>query len=440
MANKARPKRVIRRPVQQNQQTGTQRTAPPPPPPIQYRYSANMPGYEEEYMPPRPVRPAVDNSIEFPVPPRSPAQTPDRTRKGGAQPARRTGRKTKRLRPKASPTRPAQSSARDPARREKRKKRKLTRAAMRRRRLIRRLTALALLVCVIAVGMYLTVTMLFKINAIEVRGVDGALLQQAGPYTSSQILQVLGVQLEENIFSFDADAKAAEMEKQLPLLENIQVKRSYPSTVVVRVTPAVPACAMQTQRGWLVLSVSLKILSVEAAQPDLPTLYGGEPVSTQPGDRLSYQTESDAEDTRLEALNTMLKALEERGLLADVTRAEFADTEQLAFLYQDRISVLLGTLNELDYKMDYVQYMLFNTEGKGCAPTDTGRLDCSHTRMDGTLQTIFAQGAPELPSGYVVPQPAPEPTPEEQPAAPEEGAAPEVQDSPEPAPPAEGSF
>ena len=80
----------------------------------------------------------------------------------------------------------------------------------------------------------------------------------------------------------------------------------------------------------------------------------------------------------------------------------------MAFLYQDRISVWLGTLNELDYKLDYAEYMLLNKEGKGCAETDTGRLDCSHVRTDGSLQAIFAQGAPALPSGYTLPQPEPD--------------------------------
>ncbi len=44
---------------------------------------------------------------------------------------------------------------------------------------------------------------------------------------------------------------------------------------------------MQTAGGWLTLSASLKILDKDAAQPaGLPTLYGGEPVSTEPGEQL----------------------------------------------------------------------------------------------------------------------------------------------------------
>lgn len=341
--------------------------------------------------------------------------------------------------------RPTQANLRDPARREGKKKRKMTRKALRRRRAIQRLTALAMLLCVIAAGIYLTVTMLFKISTIQVRTADGV-VSEAGGYTSEQILQALGVQLEENIFSFDPAAKAASLEKVFPMLEDIKVERDYPSTVVVRVTEAQPAYAMQTSSGWLTLSASLKILAVDSAQPTgLPTLYGGEPVSSNPGDQLSFEEEKPADsaasesasdsasasstveeeagDKRLDSLNTLLTALDTIGMRGDVTRIEFADPEEMSFLYQDRISVLLGTLNELDYKLKLAQHVLLNEDGKGCAATDTGTLDFTHISMSSTRKFTFAQGEPELPSGYVVPEPTTEDTTADIPAEEEAASA-----------------
>lgn len=229
--------------------------------------------------------------------------------------------------------RPTEANLRSPARREGRKKRRLTRAAVRRRRAIRRLTALALLLCVIGVGVYLTVTMLFKINTLEV-AVDGEVVQEVGGYSSAEILQALGVHAEENIFSFDPAEKAAALEKQFPLLENIRVERDYPNTVVVRTNAATAVYAMQTSGGWLSLSAGLKILDKDSAQPDLIILCGGEPVSTTPGTQLEFETgpsgpssgsaASDSAasseagpptDKRLESLNTLLTALDSLSLI-----------------------------------------------------------------------------------------------------------------------------
>ena len=93
---------------------------------------------------------------------------------------------------------------------------------------------------------------------------------------------------------------------------------------------------------------------------------------------------------------------------ADVTRIEFADVDEMAFLYQDRISVWLGTLNELEYKLKLAKHVLLNEDGKGCAATDTGKLDFTHISMSSTRKFTFAQGEPELPSGYIVPEPVEE--------------------------------
>ena len=318
--------------------------------------------------------------------------------------------------------RPAQSAPQQsPARREMRKKRKVTRATLRRRRILRRLTAFAMLLCVIGAGIYLTMTMLFRINSIQVQTPDGKQVTEIAGYSADSILQRMGVRLEENIFSFEPGEKAAVLEQNFPLLGSIKVIRDYPNTVVVQVTEAVPAYAVQNGSKWLVISDKWKILSEESTQPEgLCTLYGGKLQDTTPGQGFWFVDDADAasasgseaaesesavstETARMEALRTLVSKLEEYGLSQDMTRLEVADTEQLAFLYQDRISVLLGTLNDLDYKLDRARYVLTNADGKGCGPTDTGRLDFSHTSASSTRKIYFAQGEPTLPSGYVVP-------------------------------------
>lgn len=328
--------------------------------------------------------------------------------------------------------RPAQSAPQQsPARREQRKKRKVTRATLRRRRILRRLTAFAMLLCVIGAGIYLTMTMLFRINSIQVQTPDGKQVTEIAGYSADSILQRMGVQLEENIFSFEPGEKAAVLEQNFPLLGSIKVIRDYPNTVVVQVTEAVPAYAVQNGSKWLVISDKWKILSEESTQPEgLCTLYGGKLQDTTPGQGFWFVDDADAasasgseaaesesavstETARMEALRTLVSKLEEYGLSQDMTRLEVADTEQLAFLYQDRISVLLGTLNDLDYKLDRARYVLTNADGKGCGPTDTGRLDFSHTSASSTRKIYFAQGEPTLPSGYVVPPKAEEPAPAE---------------------------
>ena len=192
--------------------------------------------------------------------------------------------------------RPAQSAPQQsPARREMRKKRKVTRATLRRRRTLRRLTAFAMLLCVIGAGIYLTMTMLFRINSIQVQTPDGKQVTEIAGYSADSILQRMGVQLEENIFSFEPGEKAAVLEQNFPLLGSIKVIRDYPNTVVVQVTEAVPAYAVQNGNKWLVISDKWKILSEESTQPEgLCTLYGGKLQDTTPGQGFWFVDDADA--------------------------------------------------------------------------------------------------------------------------------------------------
>lgn len=391
---------------------------------------------QTQSQPRRPAQGQGSNTTQYPAGNRPAGSRPKNAKSGGKQrrPANnaRSGQSSRknqnaqnrpnRQHPAGSQSAPQQS----PARREMRKKRKVTRATLR-----RRLTAFAMLLCVIGAGIYLTMTMLFRINSIQVQTPDGKQVTEIAGYTADSILQRMGVQLEENIFSFEPGEKAAVLEQNFPLLGSIKVIRDYPNTVVVQVTEAVPAYAVQNGSKWLVISDKWKILSEESTQPEgLCTLYGGKLQDTAPGQGFRFVEDADAADAsgsetaesesavstetaRMEALRTLRSKLEEYGLSQDVTRLEVADTEQLAFLYQDRISVLLGTLNDLDYKLDRARYVLTNADGKGCGPTDTGRLDFSHTSASSTRKIYFAQGEPTLPSGYVVPPKAEEPAPAE---------------------------
>lgn len=393
---------------------------------------------QTQSQPRRPAQGQGSNTTQYPAGNRPAGSRPQNAKSGGKQrrPANnaRSGQNSRKKQNAQNRPNPAGSQSapqQSPARREMRKKRKVTRATLRRRRILRRLTAFAMLLCVIGAGIYLTMTMLFRINSIQVQTPDGKQVTEIAGYSADSILQRMGVQLEENIFSFDPGEKAAVLEQNFPLLGSIKVIRDYPNTVVVQVTEAVPAYAVQNGNKWLVISDKWKILSEESTQPEgLCTLYGGKLQDTTPGQGFWFVEDADAasasgsetaesestvstENDRMEALRTLRSKLEEYGLSQDVTRLEVADTEQLAFLYQDRISVLLGTLNDLDYKLDRARYVLTNADGKGCGPTDTGRLDFSHTSASSTRKIYFAQGEPTLPSGYVVPPKAEEPAPAE---------------------------
>lgn len=335
--------------------------------------------------------------------------------------------------------------------RRKRDHMRITKAEMRRRRLRRRLVAGLLLVMAIAAGVLLSVTLLFRINKFEFQDADGKLTEDTGSYTQQEILQALEVKQGDNLFSFVPKQQQELLNVKFPLLENIEIRRRMPSTVVLRVKPAEESYCLQTDSGWLVLSQQCKVMAMTGDQPSLPIITGQLAAAPQVGEMLVLAdnpvdegAESVAEQvhsngaTQQQALEQMLEIFQNYGILTDITHLDISNPEQITFGYQDRIRVLVGTLNQLDYKIKFAAHLLQNKEGNALTDTDRGVLDMSIIRSDGTIRPTFKQTDPEL---AVRPDPpAPEDVPADAPQTPDEGGTPDegtTPDEPQPTPTAE---
>ena len=112
-------------------------------------------------------------------------------------------------------------------------------------------------------------------------------------------------------------------------------------------------------------------------------------------------------------LNELLGELDQYGLLDDTTVLTMQNMTELSFLYQGRVSVQLGTANNLDYKIRFAAYIILDTGGDGLASSDRGTLDVSDQQTDGTIQPRFLPA--ENPVAFCCrtdPVATPEPTPE----------------------------
>ena len=222
----------------------------------------------------------------------------------------------------------------------------------------------------------------------------------------------------------------------------VEVDIQLPGTVVIKVQPATERFAMEATGGWLVLSDGLKVLRTADTQPDglilldaavqqNGALTAGTYLMLSDGESLPAATpetaetaledetepldgeeaSSDASDTTEEedpyevndTLFAIVDKMEEQQLLDGVTMISLRDQDEINFLYEGRVSVLLGTSNNLDYKMRMAANVILDVDGKGLTPTDHGTLDVSYQRSDGDIVAYF------LPAD---PTPTPTPTPE----------------------------
>lgn len=319
------------------------------------------------------------------------------------------------------PPRPAQTVTTRP--RPPRHPRRLTHSELRRRRRRRNLLMILLGLLVIGIGVALSLTVLFKVDTFRIENMDGTTPADTGIYTEDAILGALEIPVGENMFQFSAAQKEKSMVVSLPYLEKVEIRRRLPSTLVIRVQPAVETWCAQSDSGWLTLSDGLKIMKISEEQPQgLPALLGLDIEAPVAGYYLKLATpnatatpapavsgasaaqsatsssasSSDSEQSThdpMEDLNQLLELLQTYGLKEECTSIQFGNPNELYFIYQNRAKVLLGTYNNLDYKLKFAAYLLHNEDGKGIGDTEQGTLDVSHQLEDGSLRPTWSPGS-----------------------------------------------
>lgn len=289
-----------------------------------------------------------------------------------------------------------------------RQTRRITQAEILRRRKRRRILGGLAVIAVLMVGVVLSINLLFKVTSFQVENMDGTTPADTGPYTEQQILDLLGVQAGDQLFSFSTAEKAEILQTGLPYLDEVSVVTSMPGTVVVRVSPAVERFAVPYSGGYLVVSDRMKILRVDSEWSDglisLEAVVAANSGVT-PGEflRLSDGEETTGEETVADAaeqtetdaaVRMLLESLQKEGLLDGVSMISLNDINEIHFLYEGRVSVKLGTTNNLDYKMRLAAAALLDADGKGLSASDRGTLDVSYQREDGEIWAYFQPADP----------------------------------------------
>jgi len=127
----------------------------------------------------------------------------------------------------------------------------------------------------LVVGVALSLTVFFKITAISVKGVS--------KYPVSVVQQLTGISAGDNLFRVDLGA-AKEKIMELPYVEDVTLRRSYPPEIVVEVTQAQPVAALEEENGgYTLISADGRILERDAQLPDNLLQVVGAELKGDPG-------------------------------------------------------------------------------------------------------------------------------------------------------------
>ena len=278
-----------------------------------------------------------------------------------------------------------------------------------------RLGPLFKLLCAGAVAVALTMgaTVFFQVETVAVTG--------NSRYSQEEIIKATGIQTGDNLFRMNKFQIAHQVLQDLPYVEEITIRRSLPSTIVITVkewdavarieAPGGSAAAVQTvpqapaepvpdssqagdtsqqepssdqsqdtgdksttgdssskdaqenakpaTRAWLI-SVGGKLLEPAPADSTAISVTGITPLAPKAGEMLVLSQE---EQPKLTALLALLQGLEDHEMLADTASISLGDTH-VELRYLDRFTVKLPMTGDLDYKLQALKAAVPEAEKK----------------------------------------------------------------------------
>lgn len=223
----------------------------------------------------------------------------------------------------------------------------------------------AIVFVVLVVGVILSLTVLFKTEAINVSG--------NGDYTAQEIIEVSGLHMGENIFTAPKGRASSKIEKAYPYVEEADVYCVFPNAINIDLTMAKPACVVESLGGYYVVSDKGKVLEVASTTDEIeaPVIEGLTVEGKSPGEYVQFGS-----DVVGSALEEMFTAFREYGCTKITAINVAADDDgaiEIKYVYDDRIVVYLGLPEHINYKIQTAQTII------------TEKIDVNNATLAGDL-------------------------------------------------------
>ena len=226
----------------------------------------------------------------------------------------------------------------------------------------------AIMLAVVAV-IVLSMIIFFKVKHIEVilpEGENG----RGSYYTAEEIIAASGVNLDDNLLSLSKATVASRIHAALPYVNEIQIKKQLPGTGGISFTEFEVTYGIQDETGaWWLMSREGRILTaVEEQEAKTHLRVTGMPIQKpQVGESFKPAATEGADMSEIAAKQRVvlevIPALEQTDYVKKIDRVDVSTSYDLTLWWKDgQYEVRLGTTEQLDYKLRFLQATLDSSE------------------------------------------------------------------------------
>ena len=195
-------------------------------------------------------------------------------------------------------------------------------------------------VFILAAAVYLCLTMLFNVDRVKIEGNT--------LYEEMDLIKTSGIEKGENLFEVDTAYAEDKLYSVYSYIEEVEVKRSFPNSVTIKITEAVPFSVVEEADGYTLVSTGGKVL--ERGLEEVP--YGMLSVRG-----ISTVTNSEDNTKRKDLMMRIIGTMQELNM-EDYVFLDLTDTLEIPMIYDNRVRVKLGNELELEYKLQFVDSVI----------------------------------------------------------------------------------
>ena len=192
------------------------------------------------------------------------------------------------------------------------------------------------------------------LRVIEIE-VTGAL-----KYKVDEIIMASGISVGDNLLFLDRGGAAKSIQAAMPYINDVSIEIQIPDKVRISVSESIALATITDQRGVLVIDSAGRVLDITDRAPDgLIEIRGFTPVNSVEGNALRAETR---DETRLRCLLEVMDVIVSAGIEGDVSFIDVSNIVYLNFQYHERFNVMLGSTDNIRYKMGTLFDIVTETE------------------------------------------------------------------------------
>lgn len=217
----------------------------------------------------------------------------------------------------------------------------------------------ALLICFIAVAVGLSLTVFFNIQSIEVKGTS--------IYGDTEVIKASGVEIGDNFFLSDLRGAAKKITGSLPYAGEAKLKRKLPSTLVIDIIDTKEYAAFDLESGYALINEKGKVLSNSATvlRDGVSYISNIYPIKAELCETIEFE-----DAAALQQITSILTAIK-NAELQKVSSINLSDMSAITLMYDGRIMLKAGTINNFERKMERAAEAIRLEEKRNNAVTGT---------------------------------------------------------------------